>query len=139
HTQAVLALAWSPDGKHIASGGADGSVQVWDASTGHTYVTYSGHTAPVYAVAWSLDGKHIASGGSDGSVKVWDAATGRSLFIYRGHTGGVNALAWQAGSSLLPGDEACIASAGVHATVQVCSFGKVRNTQGPQARALACE
>lgn len=136
HTQAVLALAWSPDGKYIASGGADGSVRIWDATTGHTYVTYRGHSAEVNAVAWSADSSQIASGGTDGTVQVWDAATGHTLLTYRGHSGGVNAVAWQPGSSLSSGHAACIASGGVDTTVQVWSFGKAKNTQSGQEKAL---
>jgi len=53
NTSAVLALAWSPDDKWIASGCVDGSVQVWNAATGRTQVTYFGHTAEVNAMAWN--------------------------------------------------------------------------------------
>src|SRR5206468_1110806 len=116
-TQAVLTLAWSPDGKYIASGGADGSVQVWNATTAHTYVTYRGHTAAVNALVWSPDGKYIASGGADSSVQVWDATTGHTLFTYHGHTAAVNAVEWQKGPHLLPGYEGRIASGGTDATV----------------------
>jgi WD40 repeat protein len=63
HTNRIMSLAWSPDGKEIASGSADGTVQVWDASTGKTLLTYRGHTGFVGTVAWSPDGKDIASGG----------------------------------------------------------------------------
>jgi len=123
----VLTLAWSPDGKHIASGAADGIVKVWDASRGQTSVTYRGHTAAINAVSWSPDSSQIASGGTDGTVQVWDAATGRSLFTYRGHAGAVNAVAWQVGARLLPGPEARIASGGDDHTVQVWSIGPASN------------
>ena len=77
----VFAVAWSPDGKRIASGDSDGLVLVWDAFTGgHTY-TYRGHVdyypghytsgAAVNSLAWSPDGKHIASASSDSTVQVW--------------------------------------------------------------------
>ena len=92
----MLALAWSPDGKQVASCGADGTVQVWNPIKGYPFATtYSGYAAEVNAVAWSPDGKQIASGGSDGDVQIWDAATGSNfpLFTYRGHTGKVNAVA----------------------------------------------
>jgi WD40 repeat protein len=73
HRQKVLAVAWSPDALHLASGSDDGTVHVWDASTGKLIFSYGGHTGPVSAVAWSPDGRWIASGGADATVQVWDA------------------------------------------------------------------
>jgi WD40 repeat protein len=94
YSSSILGVAWSPDGKHIASASADQTVQVWDAVTGSTLLTFYGHTAGVNAVAWSPDGKHIASASDDKTVQVWDAVTGSTLLTYRGHTAGVNAVAW---------------------------------------------
>ena len=65
HTDGVYSLAWSPNGKRLASASFDG-VRVWDASSGLTLLTYKGHIDVVEDVTWSLDGKRIASGlGSD--------------------------------------------------------------------------
>ena len=129
HTQAVLTLAWSPDGTRIASGDAGGIVRVWDPARRDTHRPYSGYAAEVNAVAWSPDGKYIASGGSDGAVQVWDPATLDILFSYSGHSGRVNAIAWQKEPRLLAGHEARIASGGADNTVQVWSFGRAVNTQ----------
>ncbi len=112
HSFSVEAIAWSPNGKRIASASIDGTVRVWDALTGGHVITYHGHTAAVNAVAWSLDGKHIASASRDGSVQVWTAATGKRLLTYHGHTGPVKAVAWSP-------DSTRIASAGDDGTVQV--------------------
>src|SRR6266567_3772656 len=83
----VSAVAWSPDGKRIASGrlSPDNTVQVWDAVNGGNVYTYRGHAHDVYAVAWSPDSKHIASASFDGTVQVWDAVNGGNVYTYRGH------------------------------------------------------
>ena len=69
----VHTVAWSPDGKYIASSGDDKTVQVWDASDGHLLLTYRGHSDVIDSVAWSPDGKYIASGSIDKTVQVWEA------------------------------------------------------------------
>jgi WD40 repeat protein len=124
HTAEVDALAWSPDGKLIASGGGkyqtinkqntDTAVQVWEATTGHSILTYKGHLAQVDGLAWSPDGRLIASASYDNTVQVWDIATGgqASTLIYRGHSDHVRAVAWSPDGKL-------IASASADRTVQV--------------------
>ena len=67
----VYALAWSPDGKWLASGGDDKTVHVWNASTGQTLVLFKGHTDVIWSVAWSPDGKELASSSQDGTVRIW--------------------------------------------------------------------
>ncbi len=67
----IRAIAWSPDGKHLASGATDNTVQVWSATTGKTSFTYREHTDEVRTVAWSPDGTRIVSGGADRVVRVW--------------------------------------------------------------------
>jgi eukaryotic-like serine/threonine-protein kinase len=112
HTQAVLGVTWSPDGRRIASASFDGTVQVWNAATGEPAYVYSGHTRPVNAVAWSPDGTQIASAGNETTVQVWEAKTGMPQLTYWGHFGTVEAIAWSP-------QGAWIASAGFDQTVQV--------------------
>jgi serine/threonine protein kinase len=94
HRYGVDAVAWSPDGKRIASGSYDTTVQVWDAIDGGHVYTYKGHSSDVNAVAWSPDGERIASGSGDGTVQVWDVVVGNHVFTYKGHSGWVWAIAW---------------------------------------------
>jgi WD40 repeat protein len=93
-TSMVYAVAWSPDRRHIASGGHDRMVQVWDATTGVTSFIYRGHAAGVTAIAWSPDGNYIASASLDKTVQVWDINTSQKISSYDGHAGMVYAVAW---------------------------------------------
>jgi WD40 repeat protein len=75
------ALAWSPDGKYIASVGAGGIgeagiIYVWDVETGEVITVFDEHQALVPSLAWSPDGSQIASGSWDRTVKIWDPLTG---------------------------------------------------------------
>ena len=122
HSDRVLSVAWSPDGKYIASSSYDQTVQVWDAVDGSHVFTYKGE-APSSAdtVAWSPDGKYIASGSWDGTVQVWDAVDGNHVFTYRGHPSFVEAVAWSP-------DGKRIASGSEDKTVQVWDAVDGRNT-----------
>ena len=80
HEGEVLAVAFSPDGKHIVSGSSDNTIRLWDAKTGEMLQPpLEGHKSWVQAVAFSPDGKHIMSGSSDDTIRLWDAETREML------------------------------------------------------------
>ena len=80
----LCAAAFSPDGSVIVSGDLDGSLRVWNASTGGLNLTLAGHAFEVSALAFSPDGKRIVSSGADRMVKLWDAGTGDEVLSFRG-------------------------------------------------------
>src|SRR6202050_3433430 len=96
HTQGVTSTAFSPDGKHIASGSVDNTIRVWDVQS--VYVVagpFEGHTQEVTSVAFSPDGKHIASGSNDNTIRVWDVQSGNVVAgPFEGHTQGVRSVAF---------------------------------------------
>ena len=72
HSDAVLSLDFSADGKLIASGGADKQLRVSEVTSGKLLKTFEGHTHHVMGVSWRADGRVIASSGADNAVKIWD-------------------------------------------------------------------
>ncbi len=95
------AVAFSPDGAHLAAGADDGAVKLWDAATGQELLTLKGHDAKVLCVAFRGDGQRLAAGSDDGTLRVWDAASGRELFAVEEHAEQVNGVAFSPDGSLL--------------------------------------
>ena len=93
HTDSVQAIAWSPDGKYLVTGGRDKLVHVWDTNTGDKIFTYARHSTYVYGLACSPDGKRIIST-SFATAHVWDAFTGDNVVVYRDHSLWVYASSW---------------------------------------------
>ncbi|WP_325034773.1 WD40 repeat domain-containing protein [Nostoc sp. 'Lobaria pulmonaria (5183) cyanobiont'] len=71
HRSYVCAIAFSPDGQHLASGSADCTVKLWDVNTGQELYTLDNHSDWVNSVAFSPDGKTLVSGSRDMTIKLW--------------------------------------------------------------------
>ena len=92
HANYVTSVAFSPDGKTLASGSWDKTIVLWDVATGTQLRSLAGHTNHISSVVFSPDGKTLASGG-DG-IKLWDVATGTQLRSLAGHTNYVTSVAF---------------------------------------------
>lgn len=77
HTDEVFCLAFSPNGKTLASGSKDETIKIWDLPSGEERTTLSGHKGMVVSLAFSPDGQTLASGSTDCTVRLWDIASSK--------------------------------------------------------------
>ena len=90
----VYSVAFSADGKTLASGGNASNVKLWDADTGELLRTLGGHSKDVVSIAFAPDGNTLASGSKDKTIKLWDARSGELLRTLEGHTDTVRSVAF---------------------------------------------
>ena len=100
HTGSISSVAFSPDGKTLASSSST-EFYLWDVDSGEHKATFTGHTDDITSMAFSPDGKTLATGGDEkeGLVKFWDVDTGVLKMTLIGHTNGI--LTRQSGSGML--------------------------------------
>ena len=119
HSAQVNAVAWSPDGKLLASASDDTTVNVWDVEAQRILHTYRGFTTKVRSVSWSPDGKYIAAGANklyaalgignpytnqetNSELQVWEVTTGNRIYRYQENSNAaINTVAWSPNGALL--------------------------------------
>jgi len=97
----ILSIALAPDGKVLASGGADNTIVLWDVASGREIRVLRGHTGDIHSVAFSPDGKVLASASSDKTIKLWNATSGGEIGTLNGHTNEVYSVAFSPDGKVL--------------------------------------
>mmetsp|Transcript_31451 Transcript_31451/g.92222 ORF Transcript_31451/g.92222 Transcript_31451/m.92222 type:complete len:563 (+) Transcript_31451:77-1765(+) len=95
HTEAILHVTYSPDGRHLASGGGDTTVRFWDVNTATPRHTCTAHKDHVLCTAWSPDGKRFASADKRGVLILWDPKTGKALSTIKAHSKWIGSMCWE--------------------------------------------
>jgi WD40 repeat protein len=94
HRAWILAVAWSPDGQMLASGGDDQTLRLWDWRNGQCLRSLQGYTTQVFAMAWNAQRQILTSGAQDSTVKFWNVDTSQCVETAYGHTSWVYSVAW---------------------------------------------
>jgi WD40 repeat protein len=127
HTKPVRSIAFSPDGKILASASWDKTIKLWDTSTGKNTATLRGHADLALRVVFSPDGKTLASADSTGKIKLWDVSTSKETATLEGHSYAVRILSL----AFSPDGETLVSAAAFDTKIRFWNVSK-----GKQERAI---
>jgi WD40 repeat protein/serine/threonine protein kinase len=132
HDNFVICVAYSADGKWLASASHDQTARIWDADTGSQLHTLH-HNGYVLGVAFSPDGKRLATAATDWTAKIWDFASGAELFTLKGHSNWVTSIAFSP-------DRESLATASFDSTIRIwnAADGSERRTIPAHADLVMC-
>lgn len=106
HDAAVTSVTFSPDSTTLASASVDGTVKLWNASSGEIFHILLGHEAPISSISFSPDGSLLASASEDGMIKLWQASSGEIVKTLSGQQSGVSSVGFLAdGNTLVSASE----------------------------------
>jgi hypothetical protein len=104
HHNGVSGVAFSPDGKIVATTGGDALIRLWDVTARKELRRCEGHQGFIITVAFAPDGKLLASGGHEKEIHLWDSATGKEVRRFAGHSGGIHQIVFSPdGKTLVSG------------------------------------
>ena len=93
HQRPIMFVAFSPDGRQLASSSVDKSCKLWDGRTGKFVLTFRGHAGPVYRITWAPDSRMLITASEDSTIKLW-SVKGQLVSDLPGHAGSVFAVDW---------------------------------------------
>jgi WD40 repeat protein len=145
HKDMVFAVAFSADGKYLASASDDHTLRLWDLATGKTIREFIGHDDYVQAVALSRDGKSLISGSKDGTVRLWELNSGKEIRRIAGPRGDIRSIALSLDGKLVawafdgqPVSLAETATGNIIRRLKMKSGGYPRVVFSPDGKTIAC-
>jgi len=105
HAGMISEIAWSPDGRYLASAAGRGSIWIWDQRTGDAITKIKGHSGWIESIAWSPDGRSLASAAQDNSVQLWSVEGGKRVRTLQGHSAPIRTIDWLPNGHVISGSK----------------------------------